>query len=609
MEDFTQKDRLIRVDTVLGEDTLLLRSFSGEDHVSKLFRYELDMLSLNHELDLEALIGTKLTVSVTGPDRQTRYHFNGFVSRISQGDNDNRYAVYHAEVVPFLWLLSLETDCRIYQDKTTKQIIEDVLQRHDFRSYSFDVDDSHKREFCVQYRETTLAFIMRLMEEDGFFFYFSHSDDDHTLHIADKNAAFKTPAPGGSVPFAPAIGARGERQDEGVRSWKYQRALQSERYAVNDFNFKTPSADLSGSAPNIASTRGQAARGELYDYPGLYTEANEAYPVATKRIGASETWNSSIEATSSARKLAIGHKFTLRDHTRRDQNGDYVITSIRHTAQDSTYPGLSGVTDYANAFTCIPASVRFVPQCVTPRPVISGLQTAIVTGASGSEIHTDEYGRVKLKFHWDRHGRGDDTSSCWIRSAQFWAGSGWGAIFIPRVGDEIVVAFQEGDPDRPLVVGSVYNEERKPPYDLPANKTQSGIKSRTSLNGGNSNKNEMRFEDSSGSEQIYVHAERDLDEKVKRNRTSEVDKDDSLTVLANRDIKVMGNHTEKVMATIDVTGVGGIMLTSPGGITLTAPMVTINAPAVAMSGVLTVQTVITQSVVSPLYTPGVGNLI
>jgi len=539
MPEFSQEGRLIAIDTPLGPDVLLLRSFTGAEGMSQIFRFRLDMLSTDFNINFDDIVGKNVTIRIMLEDGSYRY-LNGFISRFAQLPVEGHLARYEAEMVPWLWFLTRAADCKIFQEKSVPDIIKQVFQDYGFTDFELRLQKNYQpRVYCVQYRETAANFVMRLMEEEGIFFFFRHENGKHIMVIGDAPSVHEPIPEQPQIRYEHTLGAAPERGEDVITEWRYEHELRTGRYALNDYNFERPSTSL---LCQIDSTidQGGNKKYEVYDYPGEYLDRGRGDALVRLRIEEEETPHEVVSGASNCRALAVGFTFELTDHERRDQNVEYVVTSIAHSGHSGAFiagtPG-EGAT-YANRFTCIPSRVPYRPLRKTPKPVVEGVQTAVVVGPPGEEIYTDKYGRVKVQFHWDRLGKKDDKSSCWIRVSEPWAGKNWGAIFLPRIGQEVIVDFLEGDPDRPIITGRVYNAEQMPPYPLPDQQTRSGIKTRSTKGGGSSNYNEIRFEDKKGKEEIHIHAERNLRTMVEADeirtvggqRTTTIQKDDKLTV-------------------------------------------------------------------------------
>ncbi|MCI0379997.1 MAG: type VI secretion system tip protein VgrG [Gemmataceae bacterium] len=563
-----QQDRLVFLSTPLGKDVLLVETLEGTESISNLFRFNLVLVSEKRDIPLNGLVGQNVTVAIELPGKQFR-HINGFVSRFSQGDVDARTSHYYAEVVPWLWFLTRTSDCRIFQKKSVPDIIQQIFKDLGFSDFKLKLQGSFEpREFCVQYRETDFDFISRLAQEEGIFYFFVHADGKHTMILSND--------PGVHAPCPNQTKARygyltgGVQHEDMVTRWHLEQELQPGKYTHTDYYFQTPSNSLLVSAPSAVKVGGND-KFEVYDYPGAYAKRFDGEAKAGKvrpdgertaklRMQGDEAFHKVVNGAGTCRAFTPGYKFELTEHRRADLNGPYVLTSVSHSATNDLGGG-EGAT-YDSTFTCIPLAVPFRPARTTPRPIVHGTQTAVVVGLGGEEIDTDKYGRVKVQFHWDREGKKNQDSSCWVRVATPWAGKQWGMIHIPRIGQEVIVDFLEGDPDQPIIIGSVYNAELMPPYNLPDKKTQSGVKSRSSLKGSPDNFNEIRFEDLKGNEQILIHAEKNQDIEVENdeshwvghNRVKTIDNDETTqvkhdrtaTVDNNETITVHGSRTEKV---------------------------------------------------------------
>jgi len=398
------------------------------------------------------------------------------------------------------------------------------------------------REYCVQYRESDLDFISRLMEEEGIYYYFEHAENTHVLVMTDHASVHPPVTGSGVLPYQPRNAGR--LTAEHLFAFHYRERLRPGTATLRDYNFKRPAQDLEG------RHQGDSVAGlEVYDYPGSYETAAFGQTLARIRLQELRTPAQTAAGESTCHNLLPGQFFTLAGHLRYTLNQRYLLTEVRTTgaqpqALEETAAG--GGSEFSNTFACIPWRVPYRPPRVTPRPRVQGSQTAIVVGPAGEEIYTDEHGRVKVQFHWDRVGRRDEHSSCWIRVSQAWAGPAWGSMVIPRIGQEVIVDFLEGDPDRPIITGRVYHGTNRAPYPLPANKTRSTLKSNSSKGGGGSN--ELRFEDAKGAEQLYIHAQKDQDNVVENNETTKVGVDRTETVGKNETITIGANRTETVGA-------------------------------------------------------------
>src|SRR5579872_1092756 len=487
MSEYTQDNRIIAIQTPLGDNVLLLQTLRGAEGVSKIFTFQLDMLSENSGIVFTTIVGQRVTITIHLATGKTRY-INGFVSRFTQTGKDNRFTHYHMEVVPWLWFLTRNANCRMFQQKTPVEIIKQVFTDLGFSGMFKDktTGNYETRAYCVQYRETDFNFVSRLMEQYGIFYYFEHEISTHTLVLADAPSAHQ-PCPNQETAEYDATARVTE--EERVSDFQMAQEFKTGAFSMNDYSFTTPLTDLDVTEPTVDTVANNAGF-ELYDFPGGYWAKPQGESVAKIRMQEQEAFHLTGQGVSTCGAFIPGYKFDLADHYRKDLNQSYVLTEIQHAAScgSAYYTGQSDIEEtYENRFFVIPYSVPYRPMRLSPRPVVQGPQSAVVVGPGGEEIHTDKYGRVKVQFFWDREGKADENSSCWIRVSQIWAGKNWGAMWIPRVGQEVIVEFLEGDPDRPLIMGRVYNDDEMPPYPLPDEKTKSTIKSYSSQRGGGFN--------------------------------------------------------------------------------------------------------------------------
>jgi type VI secretion system secreted protein VgrG len=438
-------------------------------------------------------------------------------------------------------MLTRTADCRIFQQKTVPDIIQQIFKDLGFTDFALQLNKSYPvREYCVQYRETDFNFVSRLMEQYGIFYYFEHSDGKHRL-ILDDTSPGAPPCP--KQPRARFHGGVGTLKEHVVTEWQNAENVRPGKYALTDYNFETPSVSL---AVNVTSQVG-APQFEIYDYPGEYQKRADGEMLVRTRIEEEECQHRVIDGASSCAGFTPGYKFDLAEHRRTGQNGSYLLTEVTHHATESGYRSDSGKFSYENRFTCIPDAVPFRPPRRTPRPVVEGVQTAEVVGVPGEEIYTDKFGRVKVQFHWDREGKKNEKSSCWIRVSFPWAGKAWGGVAIPRIGQEVVVDFLEGDPDQPLIVGRVYNGELMPPYTLPAGGVVSGLKSNSTKGGGGYN--EISMNDTKGKELITIHGQYDMQSTIEHDRTESIGNDETVSIGANRTESVTKNESISIGGT------------------------------------------------------------
>ncbi len=537
--------RVMEISTPLGDDVLLFKGMHAREEVGRLGEYQLDLLSLKKDINLDQILGKNVTVKLALPDDSTRY-FNGYVTRFSQGGVDGRYQRYDAVVHPWLWFLTRTSDCRIFQDMTVPDIVKKVFADHATADFKLELTGTFRKwTYCVQYRETDYNFISRLMEEEGIYYYVRHTDGHNTIVLTNSTSKH-TASPGyETIPFvSPEQVVRPEL--EHITAWGFSREIQPGVYVHDDYDLERPSVEL--------KTRDVLSRGyapsdyEVYDYPGHYLQKADGEQYAGVRIDELGSQFETAQAVTNAKGIAVGSLFTLDAFPRDDQNREYLILAATYNMEFSGYeatPDGAGTT-YQCSFVAMSSEQQFRPKRATPKPFVQGPQTAVVVGPAGDEIYTDKYGRVKVQFHWDRYGKKDEKSSCWVRVSHPWAGKAWGGISLPRIGQEVIVDFLEGDPDQPIITGRVYNAEQMPPYELPANKTQSGMKSRSSLNGTPDNFNEIRFEDKKGSEQLFIHAEKNQDIEVENDETHWVGHDRTKTIDHDETTHVKHDRTETV---------------------------------------------------------------
>ena len=574
--------RRVTIHTPLG-DELHFRELRGQENISQLFSLDVEMLSENESIDPKALLGKNATIEIETQGGGRRF-IDGIVTRFGMQGQDHRHYAYKARLSPWLWLATRKSDFRIFQNLNVPDIVEQVLgvyghpiQRKLTRAY-------RSWDYCVQYNESDCDFVSRLMEHEGIYYFFEHASGQHTLVLCDDIIASHGALPGGeSIPFYPPEKAAAGDQ-ENIHAWQLEQEIKPGRHYIDDYDFKKPRAELSHMRRDPP---GHAHDGhETYEWPGGYTEYGDGDAYIRVRLKQGLTGHSRVRGQSCHRALATGYTFSLYNYPRGDQNRQYLITGLSYHLKENprvsaVAPGAKGSAAEDGSFQryelqAQPTSLAFTPPRTTPKPRTTGPQTAVVVGPAGEEIWTDEYGRIKVQFHWDRLGSKDQNSSCWIRVATNWAGPGFGAISIPRIGHEVVVDFLNGDPDYPIVTGCVYNAANMPPWALPANATQSGIKTRSSKGGaagagmknGPGDANAIRFEDKAGQEQLWLHAQKDQLTEVEndedkwvgndrrktvdrdetsvihRDRTETVDRDETITVHNNRTERV--DHNEKI---------------------------------------------------------------
>ncbi|MBJ7223501.1 MULTISPECIES: type VI secretion system Vgr family protein [unclassified Brenneria] len=534
-----QNRRLVKLTTPLqGSQELLPDQVTGTEALSQLFNFNLALISQDAGIELKSLIGQPVLLELELAEGGTR-PIHGYITRFSSNGSDGGLARYSATLSPWLWMLSRRYDSRLFQDQTVEQVVTQVFATYGaLPKFEFRLSKTLKpHSYITQYRESDLNFVQRLLENEGLFYYFEHTPEQHTLVVVDDSTVLQP------LPLQPQIryhSASVTETADTITSWNGSRQLQSGRVAVQTFDYKQPGNLLPVSLDSV-NQQGDVMPLEIFDFPGQYTHGSvdDGEVLVRNRLEALEVLAKTFQGDSNCRNMSPGHTFELLQHYDHDQGSpedrQFLLLSVHHTAGNNHLSGSEPY--YANSFTCVRRKIPFRPQLSAQRPVISGPQTAIVVGPPGEEIFTDSLGRVKLQFHWDRYGGRDDKSSCWVRVAQAWASGGFGAVQIPRVGDEVVVSFLEGNPDRPLITGSLYNSQNPPPWSLPENKTQSGFLTRSTKSGA-ANANFLRFDDKQGNEQILIHAERFMD--------TEIEQDETHSVGASRTVTVGGTQAHAI---------------------------------------------------------------
>ncbi|WP_207482428.1 type VI secretion system Vgr family protein [Arenibaculum pallidiluteum] len=532
MTTLGQDNQYISISTPLGKDKLILRELAGEDSVSGLFHYRIKMLSDDETLAFDRVIGKTATVTIKMGETEVVRYIDGIVTRFELTSFDDRenIAYYEAELRPWLWLLTLSGDCRIFQDKTVPEIVEKVCTDAGYAFVKKSLTGTYAaREYCVQFGETDYNFVARLLEEEGIFFYFSHSDGKHEMVLGDAASAFVDCPSVKEIRFRPNQAF--DTDDDVVTSLRLEQAVTTKTVGVDSFNFETPSTDL------YTKAEGKTGIGSRHLYTHNYLQSTQGEGYAKVLQQANAVQGKTLHGSGRLRSLVAGGKVTVKNHPRAEINAEYVLSRVRVEASR---------TDYLATFNAFPSATQYRPMGTSVKPRIHSSQTAIVVGAEGDEILTDKYGRIKVKFHWDRAADTAEKSSCWIRVAQNWAGKAYGIWFLPRVGQEVVVSFLDGDPDKPLVTGAVYNAEQTLPYALPANATKSTIKTLSTKEGAGKF-NEIRFEDKKDAEEIYIHAQKDMVVDVLNDYKEDVKHDHLMTVKNDRKTAVTeGNYDLKV---------------------------------------------------------------
>jgi len=588
----SQAKRLASFRTPLGDDFFVLTRFDGTEGLSELFEFQIEALSDANNADLSKILGEVCRVEYRLRGDRTRTFCGVLAEAQFLGPQGERWG-YRFVLRPWLWLLSQRSDCRIFHDKTAPEIIKEIFKKEGKSNFDDRLTEQYQRmEYCVQYRETDLDFACRLMEQHGIYYYFKHSDNDHKLVLSDSKSSHdleRAPANAsgtGDYPFLPR-GRPDRRESDHLVEWQAERRLRTGRVELNDYDFKQSTADLRRSKEEgIAAAR----RYERYDYPGKYIDRKDGERFAEILVQAQQALDERRYADGEAPSLYPGALFTLSGHPVRSENAQHMVVRASHSFGQQAYRSeddpLGSAEPYRGKYEFLKSERRFRALPVTPKPLVYGPQTARVVAKKrqqGEEIDVDEYGCIYVQFHWDRE---SETTSRRVRVAQVWSGKGWGGQVIPRIGQEVVVEFLEGDPDQPLIVGTVYNDKQKLPYDLPANKTQSGLKS-NSTKGGNGY-NEFKFEDKKGEEAVSLHAEKDLDAVIKHAETREIGEEfspakgapaRSTTVKNGDDVLKIDKGSLLVEATTSIVLKVGLstITVEPDKVTIDSPQVTVKS--------------------------------
>ena len=552
--NLVQEDRWITLETPLGENVFVATEARGTEGISRLFEFTVSALSPRQSIVPADLLGKSVTLSLARPGGQRRY-VNGIVTSFSAGAftrNDHR--LYTLAVSPGLWILQRTSDYKVFQEKTVVDIAESLLSES---RVTFEKKLSKSYETCeyrVQFGETNLDFLQRILAEEGIFYFFTHKNGSHTLVLADNASAYADCAQN-EVHYRQAQ----EDTADGIHTFSAAASLTDAKWRIEDYDFEKPSSNIEGERKTNKKPS-STKNWEQFRFPGGSVKTDSLKRFAEAAIDAAEAGFETATGAGACASFTSGHRFTLKEHPVDAENRSLVLTEVHHEAVDRAHfaarPGTEGRPYYRNSFTCMPAACLARSPLPAMKPVVHGPQTAVVVGASGDDIHTDKYGRIRVQFHWDRVGKKNEKSSCFVRVAQSLAGGNWGSIFVPRVGMEVVVQFLDGDPDRPLVTGAVYNATNMPPWALPDNMTKSGLLTRSSKQGQTANANELSFEDKKGAEKITIHAEKDFLREVENDDTLDVGHDQTRTIRNNRTTTITeghesltikaGNRTEKI---------------------------------------------------------------
>jgi type VI secretion system secreted protein VgrG len=568
----------------LGKDVLLIESLEGAEGISRLFEFRVELLAaVDTTIDPKSIVGAKVAVAIALNDKQGSRWINGIVASFEQCAGDTEFNVYQARIVPSMWQLTLSSNCRIFQNKTVLDIAKAVIGEYGL-SVSDQTEGSYKQlDYCTQYSESDFHFVSRILEESGIFYWFELTDQDNKIMLGDSRSAYQDCPISASVPYLTSASGEEGAYGAWVNEFTSTATMVSGKHSTAEYNYKNYARE-DVPAKNSASQFGKnafdeylyPAGGEGYadDVPDV-SQGLETLFLDTRALAA-DSIAEVLRGDANARSLCAGYTFTLTGNPRDAWNRKYLLTSVTHEADQvppyRTTDAAKRAT-YTNQFTAVSSDIVFKPAPTFVKPRIYGPQTAVVVGSGGEEIHIDSLGRVQVRFFWDKLNDNTSTVDCtWVRVAQSWAGNGWGAYFWPRVKDEVVIQFLNGDPDNPMITGSVYNGVNTPKYALPDDKTRSGLVSRSSTGGGAANANELRFEDKAGSEQIFLNAEKDMDIRVEHDQRTFVGNNDSLVVTTNQteqvggnyNIQVRGNSVEKTGGNADL-GIGGNQTEQVGG--------------------------------------------
>lgn len=525
----------------ISETDFRVLAFKSIERLSHPFKLTFTLVSEEQE-DFDAVIGKEAVLEIISKE-ENRY-FHGIINNFTLIGSKGRFLIYTAEMVPSLWMLCLKKDFRIFQNMSTPEIVGKILKENFILNdrFIFRLQNHYKkREYCVQYNETSLDFISRLLEEEGIFYFFEHHQEKHVIIFGDGSINY-LPIPGKSQIYfrSPDMYVI---EEEFVYKFSLSRQIKAGKITLKDYNFEKPFVDLT---TNIQANRFQFL--EQYEYPGRYKLDREGKDLVKIRLKESVMFTDQGKGESNSPRFVPGFTFELTMHENEAFNKEYLFVNVQHIGSQPQVleeeADLKKRFTYLNKFQCIPSSVVYKPERKTPKAVVKGVQSAIVVGPKDEEIYTDKYGRIKVQFHWDRLGKKDEYSSCWIRVSQAWAGAGWGSVYIPRIGQEVIVGFEEGDPDRPIIIGRVYHSLNLPPYSLPDEKTKSTLRSNSSP-GGNGD-NEIRFEDKKGEEEIYLHGKKNLNILIENDKSQCISNNESLSVGKNRAKSVGLDHTESI---------------------------------------------------------------
>jgi type VI secretion system secreted protein VgrG len=568
MATLKQADRLMQFSSPLGKDVLLIESLEGAEGISRLFEYDVELLAtVDATIDPKSIIGSKVAVAIALNDAQGSRWINGIVASFEQCAGDKEFNVYRARIVPSMWQLTLSANCRVFQNKTVLEIAKAVIGEYSLSLSDQTSQSYQKLEYCTQYSETDFHFVSRILEESGIFYWFEHTDQDNKIVLGDARNAYQDCPLSALIPYAlnekGAEGAYGAR----VSEFTATATMVSGKHSTAEYNYRdyrrADVQDKNSSSPfgkNAFDEYLYPAGGEGYANDAKQTSASLETLFLDARAQAADAMAEVFRGNGNARSFCAGYTFSLTGNPRNAWNRKYLLTSV--TLQADQVPSYRSAdrdqsAGYNNRFTAISSDIVFKPALTFTKPRIYGPQTAIVVGPGGEEIYLDALGRVKVRFFWDKQNSSSSTvDTTWVRVAQSWAGNGWGTYFWPRLNDEVVVQFLNGDPDNPVVTGSVYNGVNMPKYSLPDNGTRSGLVTRSSKGGSAANANELRFEDKMGSEQIYLHAEKDIDISIEHDQRVSVGNNDSL-IVTGKQTEQIGSDFHRQIKSDSAEKIGG----------------------------------------------------
>ncbi|WP_082319602.1 type VI secretion system Vgr family protein [Cronobacter muytjensii] len=532
---------LNRITVQLPVEGLLFWKLSGRESLSEPFLFTLTLLGTDARAERSALLGQPVTVTIPTQALMTPRYLNGKVTRVAVSAvemSGTRYAAYELTVEPDLWPMQRDRNLRIFQGQTVPQIVKTLLGESRVNVEERLSGSYRVWEYCVQYQESSLDFMSRLLELEGITYHFRHEQDRHTLILTDAPGQYE-PFPGyETIPYH-VTPSGGTTDEEGISQWALEDSVTPGIYSLDDYDFRKPNAWLFQARQNPKSP--QPGSIDVYDWPGRFVEHGHGEFYARIRQERWQVEHRQTQGTATALGIAPGHTFVLRNAPFFGDNGEYLTTVAHYHFEENRYAsGADSNTIHETRFEVIPADVPYRPAQKTPWPRTYGPQTAKVVGPQGESIWTDKYGRVKVKFHWDRLSKGDDTSSSWVRVSSAWAGQGFGGVQIPRVGDEVVVDFINGDPDRPLITGRVYNEASMPPWELPGDATRMGFMTR-SKDGHRDNASYLFFEDKMGDELLDMHAEKNMNISVENDKTVAIDGSRTTTIGREQKDEVTGD--------------------------------------------------------------------